>query len=149
MQVRPACADDVEEIVTCLRLAFEPFRSQYTEDAFRDTVPSTEAIRQRIADMNVYVAVASDKTVAGTLAAAVLKDEGHLRGMAVHPEWQGRASPNNCWQEPKWIYVPPDAPASLSTPRSPFSVLSVFTKKTDSSLPAGLPISSECLSTNM
>jgi len=90
MQVRPACADDVEEIVTCLRLAFEPFRSQYTEDAFRDTVPSTEAIRQRIADMNVYVAVASDKTVAGTLAAAVLKDEGHLRGIAVLPEWQGQ-----------------------------------------------------------
>ncbi len=90
MQVRPACANDVEEIVTCLRLAFEPFRSQYTDGAFQDTVPSPETIRQRIADMNVYVAVASDKAIVGTLAAAVLKNEGHLRGMAVRPEWQGQ-----------------------------------------------------------
>ena len=44
-----------------------------------------------MAHMTVYVAVSYEGTVVGTLAAADVKDEGHLRGMAVRPDWQGRS----------------------------------------------------------
>jgi N-acetylglutamate synthase-like GNAT family acetyltransferase len=39
--------------------------------------------------MKVYVAVANDGTVIGTLASSCSNGEGHLRGMAVSPPWQG------------------------------------------------------------
>lgn len=87
-EVRPARLDEAEGISACLNAAFEPFRSQYSADAFRDTVPSPEAIRQRIANMIVYVSTANDGTILGTLAASASNREGHLRGMAVRPEWQ-------------------------------------------------------------
>jgi ribosomal protein S18 acetylase RimI-like enzyme len=88
-EVRRARAEDAENIAACLRQAFEPFRSQYTAHAFRDTVPPPDAIRQRIAGMKVYVAVANNGTVIGTLAASAWNGEGHLRGMTVLPDWQG------------------------------------------------------------
>lgn len=88
IKLRLARAEDAYEIAACLRAAFEPFRSQYTAGAYRDTVPSTDAIRHRIATMEVYAAASCDGKIIGTLAASVSNDEGHLRGMAVHPEWQ-------------------------------------------------------------
>jgi len=84
-----AMAADAEGIGRCLESAFEPFRSQYTPGAFDDTVPGTKAIRERMARMRVYVAVTSDGGIVGTVASALEAEECHLRGMAVHPEWQG------------------------------------------------------------
>jgi ribosomal protein S18 acetylase RimI-like enzyme len=78
----------VKSICTCLQSAFEPFRSQYTPDAFRDTVPAPEAIGQRLIDMKVYVASAADGEIVGTIASTIAGEEGHLRGMAVDPAWQ-------------------------------------------------------------
>lgn len=87
--IRRAQMEDIENLCACLELAFEPFRSQYTSDAFRDTVPSAAAMRERMAHMVVYVAIAMDGEVVGTIASAVEGDEGHLRGMAVLPAWHG------------------------------------------------------------
>jgi len=89
-EIRLAQEEDAEQIASCLTLAFEAFRSQYTSGAFKDTVLSPEAVRERLGSMNVYVAVAGETMVVGTLAAAACGEEGHLRGMAVCPEWQGR-----------------------------------------------------------
>jgi ribosomal protein S18 acetylase RimI-like enzyme len=89
--IRKALAADAEGVTACLESAFEPFRSQYTRGAFEDTVPSVEAIRERMAHMTVYAAVTSDGRIVGTVASAAHGEEGHLRGMAVHPEWQGRS----------------------------------------------------------
>lgn len=89
IEVRPARLDEAERIAQCLALAFEPFRLQYTDGAFQDTVPGPEAIRQRMAEMTVYVAAAPDGTILGTLASGFAEHEGHLRGMAVRPGWQG------------------------------------------------------------
>jgi len=47
------------------------------------------AIRVRMAHMRVYVAVTSAAEIVGTLAACAKNKEGHLRGMAVLPEWHG------------------------------------------------------------
>jgi ribosomal protein S18 acetylase RimI-like enzyme len=88
--IRRAQVEEVESIVECLESAFEPFRSQYTRDAFRDTVLSSEAIRERMVHMTVYVAIATEREVVGTVASALEGEDGHLRGIAVRPAWQGR-----------------------------------------------------------
>jgi len=50
-----------------------------------------ETITQRLESMRVFVAVVADKQVIGTIACAMSDvAEGHLRGMAVQPKWQGR-----------------------------------------------------------
>jgi GNAT superfamily N-acetyltransferase len=89
--IRPASAGDAGAILRCLRAAFEPYRSQYTPQAYLDTVMTPEVLLQRLQSMAVLVAVdASGKTVGTIGGGAVSSTEGHLRGMAVPPEWQGR-----------------------------------------------------------
>jgi len=89
--IRRAAAADAAGILGCLRLAFEPFRSAYTDAAYQDTVLTTESLSRRFAEMTVLVAVDSSETVIGTIAYKISADaEGHLRGMAVRPECQGR-----------------------------------------------------------
>ncbi len=88
---RAATADDADGILDCLRSAFEAFRGEYTEAAFEDTVLTGETIRRRMAEMVVIVASSSEGEVVGTIACRALEGgEGHIRGMAVRPGWQGR-----------------------------------------------------------
>ena len=86
--IRQAESGDVEGIRQCLVAAFEPYRSDYTAGAYLDTVPDEAGILQRVEHMHVLVAVAPD-VIAGTVSAALGSVEGHLRGMAVRPEWRG------------------------------------------------------------
>ncbi len=88
--IREAQIEEAEAISACLNAAFEPFRSQYTPGAFDDTVPAPGAIRQRMVHMKVYVAIASEEEIVGTIASGMQGEEGHLRGMAILPRWQGR-----------------------------------------------------------
>ena len=89
--VRQATATDAPAILECLRLAFEPYRHCYTPEAFADTTLTPETLRARMAAMSVFVAVAPSGEIAGTIAlTAIQGSEGHLRGMAVRPGWQGR-----------------------------------------------------------
>jgi len=90
IEVRPAHVADAERIAECLTLAFVPFRDQYSEGAYQDTVLTNEAVRERMAHMTVYVAVVPSGEIVGTLAVGLLHGKGHLRGMAVRPEWQGQ-----------------------------------------------------------
>jgi predicted N-acetyltransferase YhbS len=88
--IRRATDQDTSAIVDCLRAAFEPYRLSYSAEAFRDTVPTPEALRGRLATMIVLVAVEPAAGVVGTVAGSRLEtSEGHLRGMAVAPTWQG------------------------------------------------------------
>jgi len=88
--IRNATIRDTDGILDCLRLAFEPFRCFYTKNAYEDTVLAPETIGQRLVLMQVYVAVTDTNKVIGTLACGLVdENEGHLRGMAVLPEWQG------------------------------------------------------------
>ena len=88
--IRRAQVEEAESICDCLKSAFEPFRTHYTAGAFQDTVCDPEAIRQRLVDMTVYVAIIPSGEVVGTIASSVEGGEGHLRGMAVRPAWQGQ-----------------------------------------------------------
>ena len=76
--------------MACLAAAFDPYRAGYTEGAFQDTVPTIAGVERRIREMTVLVALDAARIV-GTIAHAVVgPGEGHLRGMAVRPESQGR-----------------------------------------------------------
>jgi ribosomal protein S18 acetylase RimI-like enzyme len=82
---------DAAAIAKCLASAFAPFRSQYTAGAFADTVLSAEGVLDRMTDMTVYAAITPEGEIVGTVATEVMGQVGHLRGMAVRPEWQGHA----------------------------------------------------------
>lgn len=90
-ELRKASIEDVGAIVDCLRKAFEEYQNAYTPDAFADTVPDANGIRRRLKQMCLLVAVSAN-TIVGTIGYSVNGREGHLRGMAVFPEWRGRGA---------------------------------------------------------
>jgi GNAT superfamily N-acetyltransferase len=89
--IRKAASQDARDILECLKAAFAPFQSSYTAEAYLDTVLTEAALKDRMSAMSVLVAVDGEGSVIGTLAFGDLGNgEGHLRGMAVIPVWQGR-----------------------------------------------------------
>ena len=87
----PAVWGDGKPAIVSLREAFEPYRRDYTPDAFADTKLTLETLQHRFVTMIVLVATASTGDLIGTIAAGSGDhDKGHLRGMAVHPGFQGR-----------------------------------------------------------
>lgn len=87
-QIRRATSKDGESILACLAAAFAPYRSQYTPGAFADTVLDAETVQQRLREMCLFVAI-SEGNVIGTIGCNAKGNEGHIRGMAVLPEWAG------------------------------------------------------------
>jgi ribosomal protein S18 acetylase RimI-like enzyme len=90
IEIRKATTDDVDGILHCLASAFEPYRTSYTPDAYLDTVLTAETVPLRLSSMQVFVAL-KDGQIVGTIACAGSDgEEGHLRGMAVLPQWQSQ-----------------------------------------------------------
>ena len=90
--IRRAKLEDAAGILDCLRLAFEPYRQMYSPQGFRDTVLTPETLPARLEAMSVFVAVTARHQIIGTIGYAPIsgqESEGHIRGMAVHPDWQG------------------------------------------------------------
>jgi len=88
VKIRPADPLDAAAIATCLLTAFTPYCSAYTQGAFADTVPTVDQVQLRIQQMHVLVATVAGEVV-GTISASSHGEQGHLRGMAVLPEWRG------------------------------------------------------------
>jgi len=92
--IRRATYRDTKAIHEVLLAAFEEYRDYYTPEAFTDTVLSEEAVKARLRQMKVYVAIDQKEKVIGTIGwQNVSTKEGHIRGMAVHPVRQGKNSP--------------------------------------------------------
>jgi ribosomal protein S18 acetylase RimI-like enzyme len=89
--IRKAQPPDAAAIAECLASAFAPFRSQYTSGAFADTVLTTQGVLHRMTHMTIYAALTPANEIVGTVAVAIDDQTGHLRGMAIRPDWQGRA----------------------------------------------------------
>jgi len=90
ISIRKATERDAKDILSCLESAFEPFREDYTPEAFADTVLKPETICRRLLDMSVFVAIDLAGLVIGTVGCRVGADgEGHIRGMAVRPAFHG------------------------------------------------------------
>jgi GNAT superfamily N-acetyltransferase len=88
--VRKADLADADAILGCLGSAFAPYRERYSAEAYLDTVLEPKTMRERLARMTVFVAVDAGGCVVGTVAGALVNaDEGHVRGMAVRPDWEG------------------------------------------------------------
>ena len=88
--IRSASVEDAAAILHSLCAAFEPYRSQYTPQAWLDTVMTAETLLHRLGSMTVLVAVGAQDNVVGTIGGAVVSaSKGHLRGMAVPPTWHG------------------------------------------------------------
>ena len=89
LKIRRAGEADIESVLRCLESAFAPYREQYTPTAFADTVLNESTLRARMQTMHVLVAISGNGEIVGTVAAATHGDEGHLRGMAVLPQFRG------------------------------------------------------------
>ena len=93
--IRKAASIDSAGILACLRAAFEPYRDSYTPEAFIDTVLTPQTIEERFRSMCLFVAVSKSGEIVGTIGCQVVasevgqEKEGHIRGMAVLPGWQG------------------------------------------------------------
>jgi len=88
--IRRATFEDAAAILECLALAFAPFREQYTPEGYRDTTLTAEMLGRRLQTMTLFVAETSSGEVVGTIGGSTDGAEGHIRGMAVRQEWQGR-----------------------------------------------------------
>jgi ribosomal protein S18 acetylase RimI-like enzyme len=108
--IRKATPSDSAGILECLSAAFEAYRTSYTPEAFTDTVLTPDTLQRRLATMRLFVAVSESGEVVGTIGCHVVHyvvhpvvqpvahpvvqpvvqpKEGHIRGMAVLPTWQG------------------------------------------------------------
>ncbi len=88
--IRQSTPDDAAGILACLHSAFAAYQKDYTPAAFEDTVLTRETLIERQKTMAIFVAETASGAIVGTIACGVVGgDEGHLRGMAVHPAWHG------------------------------------------------------------
>ena len=88
--IRRATLADADTVLACLASAFAPYRNQYSREGFEDTTLTPSTIEARMRTMHVFVAEV-EGAIVGTIAVSVVsREEGHLRGMAVLPESQGR-----------------------------------------------------------
>jgi GNAT superfamily N-acetyltransferase len=87
--IRNARLADSQEVLECLKEAFEQYRKKYTVQAFASTVLTPETLRKRLSQMRVLVAADVTNRVIGTISYRVLNGEGNIRGMAVRPTHQG------------------------------------------------------------
>ncbi|MFX1435656.1 MAG: GNAT family N-acetyltransferase [Promethearchaeota archaeon] len=93
-EIREATPNDAKGIHEVLLAAFEEYRHFYTPEGFNDTVMSEEAVLERMREMTIYVAIDQRKNIIGTIGwQKINNEEGHIRGMAVLPKWQGMKSP--------------------------------------------------------
>lgn len=70
--------------------SFAMYQDAYTPAAYQDTVLTRDTIDQRLVEMSVFVAATEAGEIVGTIGCKVAGNgEGHLRGMAVRPSWQG------------------------------------------------------------
>ena len=88
IQIRKAQFTDAEAIAGCLSASFARHRDEYTAGAYADTVLNSDGVLRRLQEMCLFVAI-SDEEIVGTIGCMVNGSEGHLRGMAVLPDWQG------------------------------------------------------------
>ncbi len=93
-KIRLAENQDAKEIHEVILSAFEEYLHYYTSEGFADTVMSEETTIERMKEMNLYVAVEQEGLIIGTIGwQKVSNEEGHIRGMAIIPERQGKTSP--------------------------------------------------------
>lgn len=87
--IRLAVPGDEHIIASLILAAFEPFRDQYTPDAFEYTAATADRIAERFVEGPMWLAMDGDKAV---WTVSGLPEDGrfYIRSMAVSPDAQGR-----------------------------------------------------------
>jgi predicted N-acetyltransferase YhbS len=80
--IRKAHPGDERGILDCLERAFEPYRTSYTPEGFRDTILTPETIHTRMATVTAFVATDESGRVIGTVAG-----EGWIRAKGIFAAW--------------------------------------------------------------
>lgn len=91
VEVRTAAADEARAVHNILVESFEPFKEQYTEEAYNITIMTPAQIRERIEDSehDVLVAYLNGRLV-GTAILQYRGDDVYVRSMGVSPAAQGK-----------------------------------------------------------
>ena len=91
VEVRTAVADEARAVHGILLESFEPFKDQYTEEAYNITIMTPAHIRERIQDdeYDVLVAYLNGRLV-GTVTLQYKADDVYARSMGVRPAAQGK-----------------------------------------------------------
>ncbi|HVF47767.1 MAG TPA: GNAT family N-acetyltransferase, partial [Pyrinomonadaceae bacterium] len=89
VELRLAGPGDEETIASLILEAFEPFRAEYTPDAFDYTAVSSERVRERFTEGPTWLAFDGDEPV-GTVSGLPEEERFYVRSMAVKPAAQGR-----------------------------------------------------------
>jgi len=85
--IRRAVENDSEAISELIREAFDPFKSEYTPDAFDYTTPGPDLIRDRFAEGPIWEAFEKEVMV-GTVSGMPDGDRFYIRSMAIKPSAQ-------------------------------------------------------------
>jgi len=92
--IRKAQPKDTKGIHEVVLAAFKEFRDFYSPEGFTNTVMSEKVALERLKKMTLFVAVIQNHEIIGTVGwKRISEKEGHIRGMAVHPKFQGKNSP--------------------------------------------------------
>ncbi len=91
VDVRTATTNEAQAVHDILVESFEPFKEQYTEEAYNITIMTPAHIKERIHDdeHDVLVAYLNGKLV-GTVALQYRGDDVYVRSMGVVPAAQGK-----------------------------------------------------------
>ena len=88
VHVRLARRNEAASAAFLLRMAFAEVASLYTPEALADTLPDAAALRRRMDEGAVWLALLGGEPV-GTLSAFSRPEGLHIRSMAVHPSARG------------------------------------------------------------
>ena len=89
-RIRRATPADAADIAEVLRQSFVEFEPWYTPKGFAATTPDEHAVKRRMDEGPIWVALWGDSIV-GTAAAVFNGEKGlHVRGIAVIPSARGR-----------------------------------------------------------
>lgn len=88
LRVRRAKSSEAATVPFLLRVAFSEVVALYTPEALAATLPDAEALRRRMDEASVWIALLGDEPV-GTVSAYDCSEGLHLRSMAVHPRARG------------------------------------------------------------
>lgn len=92
--IRKASLNDAENIHKVLVKSFKKYKYFYSQEGYEDTVLSEKKAKERIIEMEIYVAEDNENKIIGTIGwQKVSESEGHIRGMGVIPRNQGKKSP--------------------------------------------------------
>lgn len=88
VHVRRASPNEAATVAMLLRSAFAEVAGLYTPEAMAATLPDAAALRRRMEEGVVWLALVGDEPV-GTLSAYTREEGLHLRSLAVHPKARG------------------------------------------------------------